>query len=148
MWQRVFATRPTGPLPGDLLAHLHASGHATTGRFHGDDAGWFRAELVHEATGQAYELQRYLATEPGIRDELNAWAAWVELCDTPFQSALMQHLVTTQQIYTLKATGGVPDLAYTEALLRWLTACTGGIWQRDGVGFLRDDGTLMLAEEG
>ncbi len=148
MWQRVFASRPTGPAPADLLAHLHAAGFATTARFTGDDDGWFRAELVHEATGQAYELQRYLATEPGIRDELNAWAAWVELCDTPFQSALMQHLVTTQQVYTLKAVGDTPDLAFSEALLRWLAGHTAGVWQRDGAGFLRDDGTRMLAEVG
>ena len=148
MWQRVFATSQAGPQPADLLANLHAAGFATTGRFHGDDDGWFRAELVHEASGQAYELQRYLATEPGIRDELNAWAAWVELCDTPFQSTLMQHLVGTQQVYTLKAADDAVDLAYTESLCRWIAGRSGGIWQRDGVGFLRDDGTLMLAEEG
>src|SRR6476469_9168690 len=42
-----------------------------------DDRGWFRAQVVVGRT--MTNVERYLADEDGIRDELNTWAAWVEV---------------------------------------------------------------------
>src|SRR5215475_6522172 len=81
LWFRVFGGNDEQPEPAALLAYLHAQGLAVPGHFRGDDEGWFAAEFEMEAGATPLYLERYLATEEGIRADLNTWAAWVETCD-------------------------------------------------------------------
>jgi hypothetical protein len=90
LWYRVFGANESQPAPADLLAHLHGAGLSVTGHFRGDDLGWFAAELVVAVGETPLQLERFLATEDGIRNELNTWAAWLETCDySPNHLALM-----------------------------------------------------------
>ena len=42
-WYRVFGTNDTEPDPAALLEHLQQLGFEVTGKFRGDDQGWFSA---------------------------------------------------------------------------------------------------------
>ncbi|HYT87247.1 MAG TPA: hypothetical protein VEL76_00875, partial [Gemmataceae bacterium] len=102
-WYRVFAANEVCPEPGALLAHLHGLGLTVTGRFRGDDQGWFRAELLLEEDA-AIEVDCYLATEEGIRQELNTWAAWLETTpEGPLQDRLMLQVIGTRRVFTIHA---------------------------------------------
>src|SRR3712207_6078404 len=105
MWYRVFGSTDAPVDLDALLAHLLACGHDVQTRVGSDEQGWFTATLVLGGEHR-YELQRYLAGEEGIRAELNAWAAVVELLDTPHQERLMLHLIGTRQLFTLRAVEG------------------------------------------
>ena len=100
-----------------------------------------------ENTPQRYELQRYLASEDGIRDELNSWAAGIELIESPHQTALMQHMISTRQLFTLRPVSEEWDAALCRALCGWLARETGGIYQVDGQGFHSADGELLARDE-
>jgi hypothetical protein len=140
--QRVFAATDIELRPVELLEHLQAEGYTVEGHFRGDDEGWFEAELV--VGGTEAVLQRFLATEVGIRSELNTWAAWVESTgDGPLQEALMQRLIATRQIFVL----GEAGMGWGATLCRYLARRTEGIYQVDGRGFFQADGKLLLAEE-
>lgn len=145
MWYRVFGTTPTPIEPAALLAHLHARGHAARGDFRGDEQGWFHVELT--AADTAVEVQRYLASEEGIRDELNAWAAAIEQIDTPHQSALMLHMISTQQLFTLRPLRGTSDGALCRELCGWLAQQTEGVWHEDGRGFFDAAGEPLARDE-
>ncbi len=91
------------------------------------------------------EASRYLSTEEGIRAELNTWAAWVESTgDGPIQQRLMQHLISTRQIFVLH--DAPPELAIP--VCQHLARVTEGVYQVDGQGFFDADGRLLVAEEG
>jgi hypothetical protein len=49
---------------------------SVSGDFAADASGWYRADLVVD--GLTFQLERYVADEPGIRAEPNSWAAWLE----------------------------------------------------------------------
>jgi hypothetical protein len=143
MWYRVFGTSDTEPSPAGLLEHL---GEGVTGNFRGDDAGWFRAELSIEPGARPLELERFLVSEEDLRGELNTWAAWVEgTGDGPVQIRLMQHLIGTRQLFTIRP---VNERATEpcEALCRFLARHTNGVYQVDGQGFFEPDGQLLLEE--
>jgi hypothetical protein len=147
MWWRVFGLTDTEPAPAALLEHLHAEGLPVTASFRGDDLGWTGGELTLP-DGTAVQLERYLTKEDDLRDELNTWAAWLETREQePRRHELMQHVIGTRQLMTLRAP---PD---TEPLGRLcVTVCgflarqTEGVYQADGRGFFAADGTLLLRE--
>jgi hypothetical protein len=150
-WYRVFGASDAPPDADALLQHLQELGLGLTGRFEGDEQGWFRAKLFSPEMHEPIELERYLATEEGIRDELNAWAAWVEAAgDSPTHVRLMQHAVSTAQLLTLEC----PDDAQHQATLDrvCLAACqffarqTAGVYQVDGQGFFAADATPLVPE--
>jgi hypothetical protein len=142
MWYRVFGTNWNEPAPATLLAHWQGRGH-----FRGDDQGWFQATLICDDEEEPLELQRYLATEDGIRDELNTWAAWLEAQhDSPHTGSLMRHMIGTQQLFTLARPPEL-DGQMCEALCRFLADQTAGVYQIDGQGFFAADGTLLVKEE-
>jgi hypothetical protein len=151
MWHRVFGT-DAGPVqPVSLLDHLHGLGFEAAGHFRGDEQGWFRAELRLPEQRAALQLERYLAEEEGIRDELNTWAAWLEeAADGPHRDDLMRHLIATAQLFTLRqAPGQEDDGEAGEAcalLCRFLAGRTAGVYQVDGQGFFSADGTLLVPE--
>lgn len=146
MWYRVFGTTLDPIEPATLLAHLHERGHAAHGDFRGDEQGWFSVEL-RTAAGAAVQVQRYLASEEGIRDELNAWAAGIELIDTTHQTALMQHMIATRQLITLRAQSGAANETLCRELCAWLARQTEGVWHEDRRGFFDAAGELLARDE-
>jgi hypothetical protein len=151
MWYRVFGTNPTEPAPAALLEHLQRTWAGVTGKFSGDEQGWFRGELISPAGDISLELERYLASEEGIRAELNSWAAWIETQEgNPHQGLLMQHMISTTQLFTLKPVGNQVGLGRAqkqcEAICRFLARETEGVYQVDGEGFFAPDGALLVKE--
>jgi hypothetical protein len=150
-WYRVFGASAVPPDADALLQHLQNLGLAVTGRFEGDEHGWFRAELFSAEMHEPIELERYLATEEGIRDELNAWAAWVEATgDSSTHVRLMQHAVSTAQLLTLECPGDAPHQGTLDrvclAACQFLARQTAGVYQVDGQGLFAADATLLVPE--
>ena len=103
MWYRVFGLDEAEPSPAALAEHLHSLGLAVEPHFKGDDLGWTSGELRLPGAGTPVFLQRYLASEDDIRDDLNAHAAELETCDySPNHGRLMQHAIQTKQLITLR----------------------------------------------
>jgi hypothetical protein len=151
MWYRVFGNNRTEPAPAALLEHLEGVHTGVTGKFSGDEEGWFRAELISPASDISLELERYLVSEEGIRAELNNWAAWIETQEgNPHHGPLMQHMISTTQLFTLRPVGNQvgPEGAekLCESICRFLARETAGVYQVDGQGFFAPDGNLLLKE--
>jgi hypothetical protein len=107
-----------------------------------DHRGWYRARRSTDTGTVA--IERYLADEDGIRDELNTWAAWVEVASSgTVQERLMRHLIATKQVFVLRD----PPAEYAEELCRFLARATDGVYQIDGRGFFDADGSLLVAED-
>jgi hypothetical protein len=151
MWLRVFSVKEQAPEPAKLLEHLQAQGFQVRGDFGGDSLGWFRAELHLEGAEEPIPLQRYLANEEDLRDDLNSWAAWLETVEGNRQARrLMQQMIGSAQVFTFQL---APDLDEDEpALQMCLAACkylaqeTQGVYQVDHKGFYAPNGTLLVAE--
>src|SRR5262245_11288514 len=95
-WYRVFAGNDVHPDPAAVLGHLRGLGLEATGRFRGDDDGWFRADLTLPDEDGAVVVECYHATEDGVRQELLTWAAWVETTPPgPVQDRLTLHVIGT-----------------------------------------------------
>ncbi len=149
MWLRVFGLRETDVEPAALLEHLHRQGLEVPAHFRGDDQGWFQAQW--EQDNQTLVLNRYLASEEGIRAELNTWAAWLELQEHhPQASALIEPIIGTRELFVLQLPDGedaeAPLTRLGTALCRFLAEATEGIYQVDGAGFYSPAGVLLLAE--
>ena len=143
MWHRVFSASDAEPAPAAILERLNA-GAPVAGAFHGDDAGWFRAELT-VAGAATVELERFLATEEGMRAELNSWAAHLEASgDGPEHVRLMERMIQARQLFTVRGSAA-DDLCV--ALCRYLAEATDGVYQIDGRGFFAADGTLLVRDE-
>ncbi len=151
MWFRVFGTNDCQPEPPALLAHVRGRGIEVTGVIKYDDLGWLRIELIFGTADATWYLERFLAKEEGIRGELNTWAAWLETReDEPNHTGLMQHMISTTQLFTLSAAGEDegPELVgrLCLALCQYLARVTAGVYQVDYEGFFAADGTLLLPE--
>jgi hypothetical protein len=134
-----------------LAAHLHAAGLAVEPHFKGDDLGWTSGELHLSGGGTPVMLQRYLASEDDIRDDLNAYAAELETCDySPNNHKLMEHAIQTRQLITLRKPIDAADEVAVEKVLdeacRFLAAHTDGVYQIDGRGWFTAGGELLLQE--
>jgi hypothetical protein len=151
MWYRVFGRSDSEPSPAALAAHLHARGRPVEPHFRGDDLGWTGGELRLPGAGSPVMVQRYLAAEEDIRDDLNAHAAELETMDYgPNHARLMEHVVQTAQLVTLRKPLDAADEVAVEEVLeeacRFLAAATDGVYQVDGRGWFAADGTLLLRE--
>jgi hypothetical protein len=154
-WYRVFGRSAAAIEPAALLEYLHGQGFRVAGHFHGDDRGWFRAELVMADDAPPVVVERYFADEEGIRAELNSWAAWLEEQeDNPHHLPLMERLIGTAQLFTLRQpiedADDPGDAELVELLCltccRHLAAATDGVYQADHGGFFTADGTLLVGE--
>jgi hypothetical protein len=150
MWYRIFGSNDASVAPAAFLEHLRGQGHEVSGNFRGDDHGWFHVDLRMAGEETPLELDRYLATEEGIRGELNSWAAWLETVPSPNQQSLMLQLIQTKQVFTISRT---PDQDRNDpveelclAICRFLAGETSGVYQMDGRGFFAAHGELLLAE--
>jgi hypothetical protein len=149
MWCRVFGLSSAGVQPAELLEHLRGAGMQVQGHFRGDDEGWFEAQLVLD--NWSLTLSRFLATEEGVRGELNAWAAWVELQERNLhRDLLMRQLIAVKQVFTLEVPEDATDVAplshLAMELCRYLAATTSGFYQQDGRGVCAADGTNLVPE--
>jgi hypothetical protein len=149
-WYRVFGSIDVQPAPAALLEQVRALGVPVAGKFHGDDLGWFRAELAIGDDATPLPVERYLGSEEGIRAELNTWAAWLEAAgEGPEHLRLMQHMIGTTQVFTLGPIDPAGEPAagpVCVALCRFLAGATAGVYQADGKGFFAADGTLLVSE--
>jgi hypothetical protein len=150
MWYRVFGSSDVEPTPAALAEHLHAAGLAVEPHFKGDDLGWSSGELRMGA-GTPVFLQRYLASEDDIRDDLNAHAAELETCTySPNYERLMRHAIQTKQLITLRMPIDASDEVMLEKVLeescRFLAAATDGVYQVDGHGWFTAAGEQLLQE--
>ena len=151
MYSRVFCLAATEPPPADLAAALHAAGLAVAPHFKGDDLGWTSGELRLPGGGTAVYLERHLAKEDDIRDELNSFAALLETCDySPNSGPLMRHVIQSRQLVVLRKPVDARDEVALERLLlttcQHLAAHSDGVYQIDGQGWFAADGTLLVQE--
>jgi hypothetical protein len=145
---RVFGLKSVEPAPA-ALRKFFGFGSTSIGsdlvkiQVQRDEQGWYRADI--RWADDLVQIERYLASEEGIRAELNTWAAWVEATgDGAVQAWLMQRLIAAQQLFVvreLSAHPNVPDLC------RYMAVLTDGVYQIDGQGFFRADGTLLVRED-
>lgn len=146
MWYRIFGNSREMPEPERILAFLDTHQVPISGEFASDESGWYRADFL--VAGASLQLERYLADEPGIRAELNSWAAWLETReDAPEHVRMMERMIQTSQLFTLECadTSARTDQVCV-ALCRFLAETTAGVCQIDGRGFFAADGTLLVAE--
>src|SRR5215468_5204278 len=97
-WCRVFSVRDAQPEPARLIEFVRSHGLGIAGQFYGDEQGrWHRAELHFHPHAAPLHLQRFVEAEDDLRNDLNRWAAWVELAEAnPHQQRLMEFLVNVQ----------------------------------------------------
>jgi hypothetical protein len=150
-WYRVFGRSEEQPRPEVVLEHLNKLGVSGPAHFRGDDAGWTSLRFELFAGVSPLELECYLASEPGIRADLNAWAAELEACDySPNNLLLMERVIQTKQWYTLRQPLDHADEVTLDrvctALCQFLANATDGVYQIDSEGFFAADGTLLLQE--
>jgi hypothetical protein len=145
-FHRVFGTNDAPVSPEALLEHVCQSlpRPPATYQFQGDDQGWFRADLDWQDREGPLTLHRYLATEEGIRADLNAWAAWLEV-NAPDAETYMQRLIRTTQLFTFRSPPwGISPFTFN--LCKFLAGQTDGFIQIDGVGFYTADGNVIVRE--
>lgn len=146
MWYRIFAASANMPAADAVRAFLSGRYASIAVDLAADDSGWYQANLLVE--GISLQLERYRADEPGIRAELNSWAAWLETRETaPEHVRLMERMIQTTQLFTLQSEEQ-SALAETVcvALCRFLAETTSGVYQIDERGFFAADGALLVAE--
>ena len=144
MWYRVFGASDAEPAPAAILEWLNGLA-SVAGAFHGDEAGWFRAELT-VAGATTLELERFLSTEEGVRAELNSWAAHLEACgDGPENVRLMERIIQVRQLFTVQGPAEADGVCV--ALCQLLAETTDGVYQIDGRGFFGADGALLHRDE-
>jgi hypothetical protein len=151
MWFRVFGANDVQPEPAALLEHLKGLAVTVPGHFGGDQHGWFRADFPYAADTAPLRLERFLVSEDDIRDDLNAWAAWLETQDeNPNVPRLMQLMISTKQVFTLRCPRDAYDEAEVQKLClgvcQFLAKQTGGVYQVDRAGFFAPDGRELLRE--
>ena len=146
LWHRIFGVSDVQPAPAAVLERLYGLA-AVTGDFGGDEAGWFRADLVLP-DGTTLHLECFQAKEEGIRAELNSWAAHLETFEDDAAAArLMEHVIQTRQLYLLERPDDATAAdALCVELCRFLAQQTDGVYQIDGLGFFAADGSLLVEE--
>ena len=150
MWYRVFGKLDVEPSPVLLAESLYSAGLVLEPHFKGDDLGWTSGEL-RLSGGTPILLERFLASEDEIRDELNAFAAELETCDySPNHLSLMQHAIQTKQLIVLRSPLDAPNEVTAEQILihacQFLASRTEGVYQIDGRGWFAANGELLLQE--
>lgn len=146
MWYRIFGLSSDMPAPAAIREFLSDRYASVSVDFAADDSGWYRADLLVD--GLSLQLERYLADEPGIRVELNSWAAWLETRENaPEHVRLMERMIQTAQLFTLQCKEESPQAeSMCIALCRFLAETLAGVYQIDEHGFFDAKGALLVAE--
>jgi hypothetical protein len=151
MWYRVFGRSGVNVAPAALAEHLYAAGLAVEPHFKGDDLGWTSGEVRMPGLNTPVMIDRYLAAEDDIRNDLNAYAALLETCDySPNHRPLMERVIQSQQLVVIRKPLDAVNEVTLEKLLvescRFLADRTDGIYQIDGEGWFASNGDLLLQE--
>ena len=151
MWYRIFGRSETEVPPAAMAEQLHAAGLSVEPHFKGDDLGWTQGELRLPGDGTPVYLARYLTDEDDLRDDLNTHAAELETMDySPNSGPLMERVIQTKQLITIRKPVGAADEVMVEKLLdttcRFLATATDGVYQIDGRGWFAADGGLLVQE--
>ena len=95
-------------------------------------------------------MDRFLAEEDDIRDQLNAWAAWLETARESAATQLMQLMIGANQVFALECPRDRVEDEQVErfmlGLCRFLAKKTHGVYQIDNRGFFAPDGKLLVKE--
>jgi hypothetical protein len=150
-WYRVFGRGERQPGAEEVVRELLALGVTAPARVSGDEEGWLAVEFVLAEESAPLILECTLASEPGVRADLNAWAAELETCDyAPNHIMLMERVIQTKQWYTVRRPLDHADEVrldkVCEGLCRYLARATDGVYQVDGEGFFAADGECLLKE--
>ena len=150
IWYRVFGRSETPVSSGLLQAALQRFGEGVALEFVSDEEEWVQFTVVY-GKGSPLIMERFQVTEEGIRAELNTWAGFLETCDySPSHVPLMEHMIQTVQLFTLRRPIDVSDEVLVEDLCETLcqviARATDGVYQIDRVGFHTAEGTLLLKE--
>lgn len=151
MWFRVFAPTVAEVTPAAIAEHLHALGLPVVPHFKGDAHGWTTGELFLPRGSTPVLLARFLTKEDDLRDDLNAFAAELETMDySPHAAGLMEKVIQTQQLVTLRKPIDAPDEdavnRVCDELAFFLARQSGGFLQIDRRGWLTADGELLVEE--
>jgi hypothetical protein len=149
-WYRIFAARDILPEPAGIDACLAGAGVPWRVVAVGDASSWYRIDIPL-ASDTALILERWLADEEGIRNELNTWAGYLETCEySAHHQDLMERAIQARQLFTLRRPETTAEAEVIEraclALTRHLAVVTEGFYQIDGQGFFAADGTLLVKE--
>jgi len=150
MWYRIFCRSAEELPPGDLLATVRKQGIAVEARFKWDNLGWTAADFTL-GQGTPIFAERYLTDTDELRNDLNTWAAYLETLNySPNSVPLMERVIQTQQLITLRKPLGHSDEAGVErlctALSRALAEATDGVYQVEGDGWYAADGEVLVKE--
>jgi hypothetical protein len=148
LWYRIFGRSSTAVTKTAVLECLHSLG--AEGVFDGGETEWTQAVLTF-GTAAPLDLERFLATDEGIRAELNSWAAFLETCEYNSNSVpLMEHMIQTNQLFTLRRPSdadGELVKRFCLGLCQLLARAADGVYQADDEGFFTADGVLLLPEQ-
>jgi len=149
LWYRVFGRRIAPVAPDEVLAYFDHQRLPCKTEFE-PPQDWRQATLVVADT-IPLELERFPASEEGIRTELNTWAAFLETCDYSSNNVpLMEHMIQTTQLFNLRCAEDHdnPKLAQEVcvSLCQYLAQLTDGVYQVDEEGFYTPAGVLILPE--
>jgi hypothetical protein len=104
--------------------------------------GWTAATLYGPDSSERLRLSRHRRDDPGVRGELQSWAAWVESCGgTPVHERLMERIIQTQQVVLLE------DSLVAKQAAAALCRAVDGLMQMDGIGFVDNGGSILLPED-
>ena len=151
IWYRVFAAKEGEPDLAGFAQQLIDTGFEIPLIPRGDDQGWFEIRLDVEKERSPLIVERYLATEEGMRQDLNTWAAWLETCDySPNHVWLMERVIQSQQLFAMRRPVDHSDEARLDdlclAIVNYLADGTDGLIQIDNQGFFSSQMELMLQE--
>jgi hypothetical protein len=150
IWHRIFAASTALPDPQAVCELVQSFALLRGSFFEAEGSDWIAADL-DLGGNEPVHLERFLATEAGIRGELNSWAAWLETReDNPHSSRLMEQMIQTAQLFLLRGPTPAegPDAlgAACVGLCRYLAEATRGVYHIDGQGLFAADGTLLVEE--
>jgi hypothetical protein len=146
MWCRVFGMNETAPAPEAIAEHLRGRGQPVEVQAEADEQGWFHLELTGISGVYLLDLYR---PDDGIRDDLNTWAAWLEENAGDQAGPLMQRMIGTHRLITLRREDRSDDAEarrFCHELAQWLAQQGDGIYQIDGQGFFDSAERQLVVE--
>jgi hypothetical protein len=151
MFYRVFSLKGDVVQPAALQEHLRSLGVEAPFEVRGDEHGWTSCQFRLVEGSSPLQIERYLTDADEIRDDLDAWAAWLETqSGNPNHLRLMQHVIGSEQMFTLKRPDDHADEAQVnqvcKAIVQFLAGKTRGVYQIDNIGFFAASGTILLPE--
>ncbi|MEY4614462.1 MAG: hypothetical protein RL179_2435 [Planctomycetota bacterium] len=146
-WFRIFLSQEEGPEPSAIMECLQGLIPGVRGNFRVDPDGWFQLILTHPSIGELV-VDHFLASEKGVRSEINTWAAWLE--SKQFLD-LMERIIQVRQVLSFEVTPELEENATDPGIFKRialdLSRLGKGFAHLDGAGFLEHDGTLLIEDE-